>query len=120
MGTNRETLPGFPLGEQPVVEKCAVAPIVADTFAGRIHVEWDGSATVTPLGQLPFFIEYLKQDGLFNSWVARLSDALHEPECIRANAAFSGRCFRRCWPVTGAVRKSRRRDATRSIRRCRA
>jgi hypothetical protein len=43
---------------------------VADTFAGRIHVEWDDSATVTPLGQLPFFIEYLKQGGLFDSWVA--------------------------------------------------
>src|SRR3974377_1456013 len=70
MGTNRETLPGLPLGEQPVVEKCAVAPIVADTFAGRIHVEWDGSATVTPLGQLPFFIEFLKQGGLFDGWVA--------------------------------------------------
>jgi len=22
---------------------------VADTFSGRIHVEWDGTATVTPL-----------------------------------------------------------------------
>jgi indolepyruvate decarboxylase len=31
-----------------------------------IHVEWDGSATVIPLGQLPFFIEYLKQGGLFD------------------------------------------------------
>jgi HlyD family secretion protein len=28
------------------------------------------SATVTPLGQLPFFIEYLKQRGLFDGWVA--------------------------------------------------
>jgi hypothetical protein len=47
----------------------SVGPVVADTFAGRIHVEWDDSATVTPLGQLPFFIEYLKQGGLFDSWV---------------------------------------------------
>jgi len=43
---------------------------VADTFAGRIHVEWDNSATVTPLGQLPFFVEYLKQGGLFDGFVA--------------------------------------------------
>jgi hypothetical protein len=70
MGTNRELLPGLPVGEQPVVEKRPVGPVVADTFAGRIHVEWDGSATVTPLGQLPFFIEYLKQAGLFDGWVA--------------------------------------------------
>jgi hypothetical protein len=64
MGTNHEILPGLPAGEQPVVEKGSVAPVVADTFARRIHVEWDGSATVAPLGQLPFFIEYLKQGGL--------------------------------------------------------
>ena len=33
-------------------------------------MEWDASATVTPLGQLPFFIEYLKQGGLFDGFVA--------------------------------------------------
>ena len=27
-----------------------------DTFGGRIHVEWDPAAAVTPLGPLPFFI----------------------------------------------------------------
>jgi hypothetical protein len=43
---------------------------VADTFAGRIHLEWDGGAPVTPLGQLPFFIEYVKQGGLFDGVVA--------------------------------------------------
>jgi hypothetical protein len=43
---------------------------VADTFAGRIHVERDGSAPVTPLGQLPI-IEYLKQGSPFDGWVAR-------------------------------------------------
>lgn len=34
-------------------------PIAVDTFGGRIHVEWNPQAAVTPLGQLPFFIEYL-------------------------------------------------------------
>jgi len=43
---------------------------VADTFAGRIHVEWDNSAQVTPLGQLPFFVEFVKQGGLFDGMVA--------------------------------------------------
>ena len=28
-----------------------------DTYAGRLHVEWDPQAAVTPLGQLAFFIE---------------------------------------------------------------
>lgn len=44
-------------------------PIALDTFGGRIHVEWDSAAAVTPLGQLPFFIDFLKVSGLFDAWV---------------------------------------------------
>ena len=44
--------------------------VPVDTFAGRIHVEWDPSAAVTPMGQLPFFIEFLKVSGLFEAFVA--------------------------------------------------
>jgi hypothetical protein len=44
-------------------------PVAVDTFGGRVHVEWDPLAAVTPLGQLPFFTEYLKVSGLFNPWV---------------------------------------------------
>ncbi|MDD2736360.1 MAG: hypothetical protein PHF56_20705 [Desulfuromonadaceae bacterium] len=44
--------------------------IPVDTFAGRIHVEWDPNAEVTPFGQLPFFIEFLKASGLFESFVS--------------------------------------------------
>src|SRR5260370_26844845 len=62
---------GLPMGELAVVvERVSAGPVVADTFAGRIHLEWDGGAPVTPLGQLPFFIEYLKQGGLFDGLVA--------------------------------------------------
>jgi len=32
----------------------------SDTYAGKIHVEWDPQAAVTPLGQLSFFISFLK------------------------------------------------------------
>lgn len=46
------------------------ASIALDTFGGRIHVEWDPAAAVTPLGQLPFFIEFLKVSGLFEAWVS--------------------------------------------------
>lgn len=41
--------------------------IALHTFGGRIHVEWDPAAAVTPLGQLPFFIEFLKVGGLFDA-----------------------------------------------------
>lgn len=54
--------------------------IALDTFGGRIHVEWDSAAAVTPLGQLPFFIEFLKVSGLFEAWVAdcpRVSHSNH-------------------------------------------
>lgn len=44
--------------------------VTLDTFGGRIHVEWDPAAAVTPLGQLPFFIEFLQVSGLFEAWVA--------------------------------------------------
>lgn len=43
--------------------------IGVDTYAGKIHVEWDPQAAVTPLGQLPFFIEFLKVSGLFDTFV---------------------------------------------------
>jgi hypothetical protein len=70
MSMFRGDLPGLPAGEQSAVERIFSGPVVVDTFAGRIHVEWDATATVTALGQLPFFIEFLKQGGLFDGWVA--------------------------------------------------
>src|SRR5215470_8175508 len=97
-------LPGLRTGEQPVVERVSAGPVVTDTFAGRIHVEWDGGAAVTPLGQLPFFIEYLKQGGLFDGFVGGLPVVLREPQ--RAEQA---RCTRhgdavRCWRGIGVTR----------------
>ena len=55
--------------------------VIADTFAGRVHVEWEKGegAAVTPLGQLPFFIEYLKQGGLFDGWVSGCPLSLTSP-----------------------------------------
>src|SRR5208283_5939119 len=57
-------------GEQPSVELADDEPVAADTFAGRVHLEWEPAAPVTTMGQLAFFIEYLKQGGLFDGWVA--------------------------------------------------
>ena len=69
-----------PEGEQPEV---GAWPAVADTYAGRVHVEWDATAPVTPFGQLPFFIEYLKQGGLFDGWVADCPLSLSSPNAPR-------------------------------------
>ena len=44
-------------------------PIEVETFDGKLYIEWDPDASVTPLGQLPFFIEYLKLGHRFLPWV---------------------------------------------------
>jgi hypothetical protein len=45
---------------------------------------WSGTrAPVTPFGQLPFFIEYLKQGGLFDGWVADCPLSLTSPNAPR-------------------------------------
>ena len=67
MSTEPVSPPAHRSGEQPSVEPFSAT---ADTFAGRIHIEWDNEAPVTPFGQLPFFIDYLKQAGLFDAFVA--------------------------------------------------
>ena len=67
MNTIVPSVLSHPEGEQPEVEGWSAT---AETFAGRVRVEWNSSTPVTPLGQLPFFIEYLKQAGLFDGWVA--------------------------------------------------
>src|SRR5260370_42615145 len=44
--------------------------VLVDSFTGPVHVEWDREAAFTPLGQLPFFIDFLKTAGLFDAFVA--------------------------------------------------
>ena len=67
MKAQEQSIVAHSRGEQPTVE---VLSAVADSFAGRAHVEWDAAAPVTPFGQPPFFIDDLKQGGLFDRWVA--------------------------------------------------
>ena len=76
METQNQDIVSHPAGEQPMVEGGSA---IADTFAGRVHVEWDATAPVTPFGQLPFFIDYLKQAGLFDTWVADCPLSLTSP-----------------------------------------
>lgn len=62
--------PAHPAGEQVFPSKTVLAQAVeVDTFAGKLKVEWDPNASVTPMGQLPFFIQFLKLGGRFDPWV---------------------------------------------------
>jgi hypothetical protein len=62
--------PIHPEGETNLpAKKQLSAAIEVETFAGKIHVEWDPTAAVTPIGQLPFFIEFLKLGYRFKPWV---------------------------------------------------
>ena len=41
-----------------------------DSFTGPVRVEWDAESALTPLGQLPFFVDFLKTAGLFDAFIA--------------------------------------------------
>ena len=59
-----------PTGEElSAIKKGVVGAVQVDTYAGKLQVEWDADAAVTPLGQLPFFIQFLKLGGRFDPWV---------------------------------------------------
>jgi hypothetical protein len=60
-----------PLGNLPSVVGAVVAgPVVVDTYAGPVRIEWDPEANVTPLGHFAFFVEYLKSGGRFDALVS--------------------------------------------------
>lgn len=74
----------------------AEGPVAVDTFGGRIHVEWDPTAAVTPLGQLPFFTDYLQVSGLFDPGWSSVRCSGPAP-MHRPNATCSARrCCRFC------------------------
>jgi hypothetical protein len=56
------------MGEQDIQVFDSSSRVVVDTFAGRIHIGWNHNAAVTPMGQLPFFIESMKASGLYYSF----------------------------------------------------
>lgn len=66
-------LPPTPIhskGEPKELSKqVAPASLEVDTFEGKIHVEWEPGASVTPMGQLAFFIQFLKTGCRFEPWV---------------------------------------------------
>jgi hypothetical protein len=59
-----------PKGEVEIPGKKELTTAVeVETYGGKVHVEWDPTAAVTPIGQLAFFIEFLKLGGRFDRWV---------------------------------------------------
>ncbi len=71
MSQDTPHVPVPPAGEQSaIVQDGALAPATLSTWAGPVRVEWDSTAPLTPYGQLPFFIEFLKVAGLFDALVA--------------------------------------------------
>src|SRR5271166_4731593 len=73
MGMTRDSssFSAHPPGEQSlVVANERLGGVDLDSFFGPVRVEWDHEAALTPLGQLPFFIHFLKASGLFDALVA--------------------------------------------------
>ena len=57
-----------PAGERQTDEaELPETPLRLDTFAGKIHFRWAPDAGVSSLGQMPFFIEFLKTVGCSKS-----------------------------------------------------
>ena len=48
-----------------------------DTFGGKLFVDWDQDAEVTPQGQLSFFINFLKLGARFTPWVEQCPLSYH-------------------------------------------
>lgn len=71
METKELAVIGHPTGEgKSVLVPDENSPVFVDTYGGRVRVEWDPGAAVTPFGQLPFFIDFLKTADLLGPWVA--------------------------------------------------
>ena len=72
------------MGEAMIDQRMtATPPRSVDTYGGQIYGEWDPQAAVTPLGQLPFFIVFLKTRRSVGDLGAGLSSDVHQPQCAR-------------------------------------
>ena len=71
MATGSTVFGAHPVGEPPTGRPAPIGePVALDSFGGRIEVQWAPDEAVTALGQLPFFIDVLKQSDLFEPFVA--------------------------------------------------
>jgi hypothetical protein len=71
MSDERALIKIHPEGEPETGEiRPPATAISLDTFAGKIQFRWAPDAEVSSLGQMAFFIEFLKTSGLFENWVS--------------------------------------------------
>ena len=70
MNNEKAVVEAHPEGEVQIAGNQPEETVTSlDTFAGKIHVKFAPEATVSSLGLMPFFIEFLKVSGLFEKWV---------------------------------------------------
>jgi hypothetical protein len=70
MSNEEDAVRAHPMGDVQIAGNQPAESVTSlDTFAGKIHVKWAPEATVSSLGLMPFFIEFLKASGLFDKWV---------------------------------------------------
>jgi hypothetical protein len=76
MSSDLSLVPAHPEGESIASTTASAVPALAlpetvavDTPGGRVHVEWDAQAPLTPMGQLVFFTHFLKTADLYEPWV---------------------------------------------------
>ena len=60
-----------------------------DSFAGKVEVRWAPEEAVTPLGQLPFFVDSLKQADLFDPFVREAPLAYSSPNAPQVRDVLS-------------------------------
>ena len=66
MSDDKALIQVHPEGERQIETETGLS---LDTFAGKVQFKWVPEAEVSSLGQMPFFIEFLKTSGLFENWV---------------------------------------------------
>jgi hypothetical protein len=70
MNDEKGLIDAHPIGEPAsTAMESAETDGSVDTFAGKIQVKWTPGAAVSGLGQMPFFIEFLKTSEQFDKWV---------------------------------------------------
>ena len=71
MNTQELVVLPHPDGERNLVAGAGTGnALPVETYQGRVHVEWDPDAPVTPMGQLAFFVDFLRTAELFSPWVS--------------------------------------------------
>jgi len=84
MSEEKVLVRAHPEGEQEsAAEQVSEGGGSVDTFAGKIQVKWVPEAAVSSLGQMPYFIEFLKTSGLFDKWVEECPLEYRSPNAPR-------------------------------------